>query len=283
MTYETLVDPATVEAHLDDPAWAVVDCRFSLAEPARGRRDYLEAHVPGAVYAHLDDDLSGPVVPGRTGRHPLPAVDALAGRLGRMGIEAATQVVIYDDMKGGIAARLWWLLGWLGHDARAVVDGGWPRWVAEDRPTRAGEETRAATAFVPAPRPEWIAEVDQVAAAGASPDVTLIDARAAERYLGEQEPIDEVAGHIPGAISLPWPGNLDDRGRFLPVDALRRRFVDRLGGASADRVICYCGSGVTACHDVLAAVHAGLPQPRLYPGSWSEWITDASRPVAKGE
>jgi thiosulfate/3-mercaptopyruvate sulfurtransferase len=200
-----------------------------------------------------------------------------------MGIETGTQVVIYDDAKGGIAARLWWLLGWLGHDARAVVDGGWPRWVAEGRPTRAGEETRAATTFVPSERTGWIAEVDQVAAAGASPDVTLIDARAAERYRGEQEPIDPVAGHIPGAISAPWPGNLDDRGRFLPADTLRHRFRKLLDGARADQVICYCGSGVTACHDVLAAVHAGLPQPRLYPGSWSEWITDPGRPVARGQ
>jgi thiosulfate/3-mercaptopyruvate sulfurtransferase len=276
MPYETLIDTETLERHLHDPDWTIVDCRFSLGDATRGRADYEAAHVPGAVYAHLDDDLSGPVEPGRTGRHPLPDPAALATTLGRLGIGSGVQVVAYDDARGGIAVRLWWLLGWLGHDAVAVLDGGWPRWIAEGRPTRSGAETRHERGFDPRPRPERIASVDDVMAAGASPHRVLVDARAGERYRGEHEPIDPVAGHIPGAVSVPWAGNVDEEGRFLKPAQLRSRYAD-IARSGTEDVICYCGSGVTANHDILAMVHAGLPRPRLYPGSWSEWLTDPTR------
>ncbi len=281
MSYTTLVAPATLRAHLDDPAWAVVDCRFSLDDTGRGRGAYLEAHVPGALYAHLDDDLSGPVRPGTTGRHPLPAVDAFAATLSRWGIDAAVQVVAYDDAGGGIAARLWWVLRWMGHGAVAVLDGGFPAWQRAGYPVRGGAETRPPRRFVPHPRPDLVADVEEVEARRADPAFRLVDARAAERYRGEVEPIDPVAGHIPGAVSAPWAENLDAAGCFLPPEALRARFETVLGDAPPDGVISYCGSGVTAAHNLLALAHAGLDGARLYPGSWSHWITDPERPVAR--
>lgn len=281
--YRTLIDTDTLHRHLSHPDWAVVDCRFSLADPEQGRTQYRQGHVPGAVYAHLDDDLSGPVVPGRTGRHPLPDPGALSQRVGSWGIGPGVQVVAYDDLRGAIAARLWWLLGWLGHDDVAVLDGGWAAWVAAGLP----QGTRAATprprSFEPRIRSAWTVDAQEAARVGAARDATLLDARTGLRYRGEEEPIDAVAGHVPGAISAPWPDNVGHDGRFLPAAALRARFDGLLEGTDPTRAVCYCGSGVTANHDVLAMVHAGLPRPRLYPGSWSEWITDPARPVATGD
>jgi thiosulfate/3-mercaptopyruvate sulfurtransferase len=281
MTFETLVDAATVEAHLNDPTWVVVDCRFSLGDTERGRRDYLAAHVRGAHYAHLDDDLSGQVVPGGTGRHPLPDVQAFGQKIYGWGITHDTQVVVYDDMKGAIAVRLWWLLGWLGHDRVAVMDGGWPVWSADERPVSSGTEPAGQGAFEPQPRGGWIATPADVARAGSATSSVLIDARAVERFRGDVEPIDAIAGHIPGAVSMPWGGNVGEDGRMLSADRLRARFEAVVGQGTED-VICYCGSGVTANHDILAMVHAGWPRPRLYPGSWSEWITDPQRETATG-
>ena len=282
MAYETLITADELESHLDDPDWVAVDCRFSLADTERGGRDYRQRHIPGAVYAHLDANLSGPVERGRTGRHPLPDVDTLARTLGGWGIDSGIQVIVYDDFKGGIAVRLWWLLGWLGHDAVALLDGGWPAWEAAGKPTRAGVENRRARSFEAHLRPDRIATVDDVVEAGSASDATLLDARAGERYRGEVEPFDAAAGHIPGAVSAPWGGNVDSHGRMHAPDLLRRRFEGVLGGTDPARAVCYCGSGVTANHDVLAMVHAGLERPRLYPGSWSEWITDPSRERATG-
>jgi thiosulfate/3-mercaptopyruvate sulfurtransferase len=282
MPYTTLLTPTDAQAHLDDPAWAFVDCRFSLTDTERGRRAYREAHIPGAVYAHLDADLSGPIVPGVTGRHPLPDVDAFARTLSAWGIAAGVQVVAYDDAGGGIAARLWWMLRWLGHDAVAVLDGGWPAWQRLGLPARSEDETRPPHRFMPHPHPALIADAGEVDARRTDPAYRLLDARGAERYQGINEPIDPVAGHIPGAVSVPFAGNLDADGTFLPAEMLQARFAALLGDVPPDRVICYCGSGVTACHDILAMTHAGLDTPRLYPGSWSEWIVDASRPRATG-
>lgn len=282
MAYTTLVDPETLQMHLDDPDWVIVDCRFSLNDPAYGRQAYLEAHIPGAVYAHLDADLSGPVVPGQTGRHPLPDPDQLAQKLGAWSIDARTQVVAYDDAGGAFAARLWWLLGWLGHEAVAVLDGGWPRWVQEGRPVRKGVERRTARTFKPQVRPEWVVTAEEVMQRLQDPAWRLLDARAPERYRGEQEPIDPVAGHIPGAVNAPFTENLTPAGTFRSPEVLRQRFMALLGNVPPERVICYCGSGVTAAHNLLALAHAGLPGARLYVGSWSEWITDPRRPVARG-
>ncbi|RMG49113.1 MAG: sulfurtransferase [Acidobacteria bacterium] len=269
-----------MQRHLADVDWAVVDCRFSLDDPERGRRDYQRAHIPGAVYAHLNEDLSGPVIPGRTGRHPLPEIDRFAGTLGRWGIDERVQVVAYDDSGGAVAARLWWMLRWLGHDAVAVLDGGWPAWQEEERPAQSGVETRAPRTFVPRPRPELIITSEDIEAALGRATYRLIDARAPERYRGEQEPIDPIAGHIPGAVSAPFAGNLDARGRFRSPEELRARFQAILGDLPPERAVLYCGSGVTAAHNLLAMAHAGLGEGRLYVGSWSEWITDPRRPIA---
>jgi thiosulfate/3-mercaptopyruvate sulfurtransferase len=283
MPHTTLISPAGLLPHLADPGWAVFDCRFSLNDPARGREEYRQGHIPGAVYLHLNDDLSGPVVPGRTGRHPLPDPATLAARLGRWGVGAGVQVVAYDDSGGSMAVRLWWLLGWLGHEAVAVLDGGWPAWQAAGYPTAAGDEApRAARSFTPRLRPEWVADTAAVDALRADPRYRLFDARTAERYRGENETIDPVAGHIPGAHSAPYAANLDPQGRFLPPEALRARYRALLGDIPAGQSIFYCGSGVTAAHHVLALAHAGLGSARLYPGSWSEWITDPTRPIATG-
>ncbi|HMB93119.1 MAG TPA: sulfurtransferase [Rhodothermales bacterium] len=280
MPYTTIIDPADLHAHLDDPDWAIVDARFSLHEPARGRHDYEAAHIPGAVYAHLDDDLSGDIVPGVTGRHPLPDPSAFSEKLSAWGIADGVQVVVYDDIGGGIAARLWWMLRWLGHDAVAVLDGGFPAWQAAGYPTRSGEESRPSRSFKPQPHPEMVAEVEEVETLRNDEACRLLDARAGARYRGALEPIDPVAGHIPGAVSAPYGGNLDDDQRFLSPQQLRERFATVLEDVPPEQTVVYCGSGVTAAHDILAMTHAGLTGARLYPGSWSHWITDADRPVA---
>ena len=280
MTYTALIDAATLHAHLDDPNWVVVDCRFSLADTEAGRRAYGESHLPGARYAHLDEDLSGPITP-TTGRHPLPDPARLARKLGAWGIGDGTQVIAYDDMGGMLAAaRLWWLLRWLGHGAAAVLDGGFAAWRQAGLPL---------TAQLPAARPSMFeARPDDrlwltTAQIQALPREELVlDARAAARYRGEMEPIDPVAGHIPGAINLPTEDHLAADGRFRPTDELRSRFAAVLGERSSMAVVHGCGSGVTACHNLLAMEVAGLSGSRLYAGSWSEWIRDPNRPIAAG-
>lgn len=283
MAHETLIDVATLAAHLEDPSWVVVDCRFRLGEPDWGRSEWQLATIPGAVFADLDRDLSSPVVPGVTGRHPLPDPDELAVTLGRLGIDENTQVVAFDDGSGAFAARLWWLLRWLGHDTVAVLDGGYAAWRDAGQPVAAGGPSRRSSYFAPHPRREMA--VTQAGVLGATTDdaIVLLDARAADRYRGENETTDSVAGHVPSARSAPFAGNLGADGRFLSVEDLRSRYEGLLGGKKSRDAICYCGSGVTACHDILAMVHAGMDAPRLYPGSWSEWITDPARPVATGD
>lgn len=258
-----------------DDAPAVVDCRFSLPEPDRGEAEYLGGHVPGAVYAHLDRDLSGPVT-GTNGRHPLPTVERMVERFSTWGIDDSTPVVVYDTAGGQIAARLWWMLRFLGHDAVAVLDGGLAAWQDEGGALQTGLETRERRVFAARHRPEMAADVDSLA------PYRLLDARAPERYRGEAEPLDPVAGHIPGALNHPTSRNLGEDGRFLSPEVLRKRYEEVLGSVEADTVVSYCGSGVTACHNLLAMEVAGLPQARLYPGSWSEWCSDPGRNVATG-
>ena len=283
MTFRTLISPQTLFSHLRDPHWVVVDCRFWLDDPEKGRRDYRQAHIPGAVYAHLDEDLSAPPVPGRTGRHPLPEPDALAAHLTAWGIGNDCQVVAYDDRGGAIAARLWFLLRWLGHDAVAVLDGGFPAWEAAGLPTGAELPAPQPRPFTPRLRPHLVVAVEEVEAIVRGETARLLcDSRTPERYRGEQEPLDPVAGHIPGAPSLPYPDNLGPDGRFLPVEQLRARFLAAWEGRPAGETVFYCGSGVTAAHNLLAVMHAGLGEARLYAGSWSEWITDPRRPIATG-
>lgn len=282
MAFTTLISAAEVAAHLDDPDWAIIDCRFALTAPDKGRRDYLARHIAGAVYAHLDEDLSSPIVPGVTGRHPLPAPADVVARFGAWGIDTHVQVVVYDDASGAFAGRLWWMLRWLGHDAVAVLDGDWRLWQAEGRPTRTGREQRPPRTFVAQPRPQRLATVDEVAGRLGDPDLHLFDARVAERYRGEHEVIDPVAGHIPGAVNAPYLLNLDTDGRFLAANELREHYEALLGDAPLSEAIFYCGSGVSAVHNLIALEVAGLGMGRLYIGSWSEWIADPQRPRATG-
>jgi thiosulfate/3-mercaptopyruvate sulfurtransferase len=281
MAFTTLIDTATLAEQLSDAAVAIVDCRFRLDDIAWGEREYETRHVPGAVYAHLDRDLSGPKT-GTNGRHPLPAPNTLASTLGRLGIGNDVQVVAYDQDSGMYASRLWWLLRWLGHDAVAVLDGGFAKWTAEMRPSRSGTEMRPAREFRAAVRTAMVASIRDVEAAVGAADSRLLDARAPERFRGDVEPLDSAAGHIPGATNHHFLTNLDARGTFRSSEDLRARFAGSLLGASPDRVISYCGSGVTACHNLLGLEHAGLPGAKLYPGSWSEWSSDPNRPIEKG-
>jgi thiosulfate/3-mercaptopyruvate sulfurtransferase len=275
-----VISATELAARLAEPDLRVVDCRASLQDPSAGRKAYANGHLPRATFADLLDHLSGPIVPGKTGRHPLPDVDVFVSALRAQGIGAQTLVVAYDDAGGAFAARLWWMLRWLGHDAAAVLDGGFPAWVAEGWPVTDEVVSPPAGDFAPRPRRELLVTAAELAAPE-SLARKLFDARAPERFRGDVEPIDPVAGHIPGAVNLPFAGNLRD-GRFLPPAELRARLAEALDGTPPESAIVYCGSGVTACHDVLAFARAGLPLPRLYAGSWSEWITDPARPVERG-
>ncbi|PHN08047.1 sulfurtransferase [Flavilitoribacter nigricans] len=276
--YKTLISPAELQQNYQAGNWVIVDCRFDLADTQAGRRAYESAHIPGAIYAHLDDDLSGEIIPGTTGRHPLPTVEEAIALFSLWGIDDSVQVIAYDDKGGGVASRLWWMLRWLGHEAVAVLDGGWPAWQAADlaisdklatvRPRQFKPQSTLASSID-------AAGVDEVRERA---DYVVVDSRTPERYRGEVEPIDPVAGHIPGAINLPFPANLAD-GKFLSPEELKARFAAALGNTKGEQVVFYCGSGVTACHNILAYAHAGLGDAVLYPGSWSDWITDTSRPV----
>jgi len=280
MPYTTMVSSDVLAGHLTGD-WAIVDCRFDLHNESWGREQYLASHIPAAVYANLNNDLSGPRT-GRNGRHPLPALDVLAATLGRWGISSSTQVVAYDQDSGMYASRLWWLLRYAGHEGVAVLDGGWAAWMRESRPTQSGDETRTAVPFSLLPPLEQPVLIDEVAAARNDPDRLLLDARAPERYEGRVEPIDRVPGHIPGAVNHFFKGNVTEQGLMLPPDTLRENFARVLEGTDPAQVIAYCGSGVTACHNLLAMEHAGLHGARLYPGSWSEWSSDAARPIETG-
>ncbi len=282
MSFNTLISTSELHEHLADAKWAVVDCRYSLDDKRRGWRDYLLSHIPGAVYAHLSDDLASPAVAGKTGRHPLPTIDSLTATLEKWGIGSDTQVVAYDDGNGAIAARLWWLLKWLGHDQVAVLDGGWEAWRRDQLPTTLGRETRHAATFSPQPCPHLAVNVEAVTSRRNDPAWRVVDSRTRDRYRGEFEPIDPVAGRIPGAINIPHPGNIGPDGKFLSPSELRSQFKSILGSTPADQTIFYCGSGVTAAHNILAYAHAGLGEARLFSGSWSEWIVDPLRPVATG-
>lgn len=280
MNSRTLVSTDTLAGRLDG-SWVIVDCRFDLQNAAWGREQYLAGHIPGAVYASLDDDLAGGRT-GRNGRHPLPAVEALAATFGRLGIARGTQVIAYDQETGMFASRLWWLLRYLGHEEVAVLDGGWTKWVREGRPVARGEQARTPVVFEPAPRTHMLAAIDEVLARLDDPETLLIDARGPERYDGQVEPIDRVAGHIPGAVNHYYRWNLSPDGTMLPPEELRARFARLLGDRRPQQAIVYCGSGVSACNNLLAMEQAGLPGARLYPGSWSEWSADPARPVETG-
>lgn len=281
MTYSTLVNAATVQQNLDNPDWVIVDCRFSLADTNEGPKAYRFGHLPNARYAHLDKDLSSAIT-AFTGRHPLPYINLLSEKLGRWGIGNKTQVVVYDDAGGAFAARLWWLMRWLGHTRIAVLDGGIKYWRQQNFPI-----TTELPRIRPASYRAYLDDSLRLTALDvqnelAKKSICLIDARTAIRYRGEQEPIDPIAGHIPGALNRPMQLNLDRNQLFLPGEILRNQFQQLIGAKPAQRVVHTCGSGVTACHNLLAMEHSGLTGSKLYAGSWSEWIKNKNRPVAVG-
>lgn len=276
----TLVSTTELARDLEDSAsWRIFDCRHEFGQPELGARQYAEAHLPGALFAHLDRDLSAPRN-GANGRHPLPDPHAFAAWLGTQGLRAADQVVCYDAGGGTTAARLWWLLRWIGHAAVAVLDGGYARWVAEGRPVTTDVPRVAPTEYRLAARAALAVDVAFVERH--REELVLVDARAAARFRGEQEPIDPVAGRIPGARNRFCTENLAADGRFKRGEVLRGEFSALLGGRAPHEVVHYCGSGVAACHNALAMEAAGLPGSRVYPGSWSEWIADPRRPREAG-
>jgi len=280
MFLTTLIDTGALASHLGDPGFVIVDCRYKLEDEAWGEHEYQAHHIPGAAYASLGHDLSGKKT-GTNGRHPLPEPDALRKTFGRLGITNGVQVIAYDQDTGMWAARLWWMLRWFGHDAVAVLDGGFAKWIAEKRPTQSGVEQHTAREFRGEPRAGWTLTADEVAALSGKPDWKLVDARAPERYRGENETIDKKAGHIPGAVNHFFKSNLNDDGTFRSPEELRTRINASVGAVAPSHVVAYCGSGVTACHNLLALEHAGLTGAKLYPGSWSEWSSDPKRPVEK--
>ena len=280
MKADILVTTGELAAHLGEPAWVVIDTRHDLMDPAKGPRAYAEGHIPGAFFLHVDEDLSGPRT-GRSGRHPLPELAAFAAKVNACGVTPESRVVVYDDLAGGFAVRLWWMLRWLGHERVALLDGGYPLWVREGRPLTKEVPAPRPGSFVPRPRLGATVDAAFVERFRDSASLRLLDARAPERYSGKQEPVDPVAGHIPGAVNRFWKGNLAADGRFKPAAGLRREFEAVLAGTDPAQAVHMCGSGVTACHNIFAMELAGLPGGRLYPGSWSEWCVDPSRPVAR--
>jgi thiosulfate/3-mercaptopyruvate sulfurtransferase len=281
-SFRTLVKVDDLRGHLFDHDWCVIDCRHNLMDFAEGWRLYREGHIPGACFAHIEDDLAGPKT-GRNGRHPLPDRDQLVAHFREWGIDNGTQIVGYDAHGGQFAVRLWWLARWLGHERVAVLDGGWPAWLEATQWSSTELPEREPGTFEARPSLVRVTDADAALAAGADTGQLLIDARAAERFRGEQEPIDPVAGHIPGAVNRFWQDNLTSAGTFKPADQLRAEYAALLGGHAASAVTHNCGSGVTACHNVLAMEHAGLGGSALYAGSWSEWVADPARPVAVGK
>ena len=278
--YSSLISPKTVNEHLEDPNWRFFDCRYVLTEPDKKQAEFAESHLPGATYAHVNHDLAAPQIQGKTGRHPLPKIAELIKTFSAWGISSSTQVVVYDDSGGAYAVRLWWMLRWLGHDAVAVMDGGWPRWVQEGRQVTAALTVSEPKIFKASPRDNWLVTAEDIKADLDNYEVRILDARNSDRFQGINETLDPVAGHIPGAVSAPFVENLDEDGNWKSKSVLRLMYEKLLSGSPAEQAVSYCGSGITACHNILAMYHAGLGDSRLYCGSWSDWIADHKCPVA---
>jgi len=279
MTYTTLISSDTLSQHLNDNNWIIIDCRFSLADSEAGEKAYRMGHIANARYAHLDKDLSSRIT-STTGRHPLPDFNLLINKLGQWGINNKSQVVVYDDANGAFASRLWWLLHCLGHDQVAVLDGGLAHWKKLNKPlTTTLPSINVKTFRAYGNHLSWLSAT-QVSNGLASRNIKLIDARTSERFQGLQEPIDPVAGHIPYADNRAFQLNMDSNGLFLSANELRQQFLKLLGSHSPEKTVHMCGSGVTACHNLLAMEHAGLSGSKLYAGSWSEWITNQNRAIA---
>jgi thiosulfate/3-mercaptopyruvate sulfurtransferase len=280
MKYRSVISADLLQQHLADPAWRIVDCRFNLKAPDEGMSLYRMEHIPNAIYAHLEHDLSAPVSK-TSGRHPLQDVNQFKRKLGAWGITHNTQVVVYDDAAGSYAARLWWMLRWLGHESVAVLDGGFTTWKQQGLPTTAVVPHINAVTFTGEPDMKMLVDSKTLERRLRESGICLVDVRDARRYLGLEEPIDNIAGHIPGAINIPWKTNIADNGLFQSKAQLHDHYMNVLRVTPGENIVFMCGSGVTACHSLLALDYIGVTGARLYPGSWSEWITDPSRPVEK--
>ncbi len=276
-----MISALDLAGHLHASEWVVIDCRYSLQNHDQGRHAYLQEHIPGAVYADLENDLSGTIDPGKTGRHPLPNLPEIVERFSRWGIDETVQVVVYDDQGGSVAARLWWLLNWLGHETVAVLDGGWQQWVAAGYQVEYEVPIRERKKFLARINREYTMETEQIAEVVGNQNWLLVDARVAHRFFGINETIDPVAGHIPSAVSIPYDMNLTETGMMKSPADLRQIYQKTVEKLTVSHIVMYCGSGVTAAFNILAMRHAGLGMCKLYPGSWSEWITDPTRPIAK--
>lgn len=279
MNHTTLIDVDTLHRHLNDPNLVLFDCRHDLAKPEWGAEAYAQSHLPGARFAHLDKNLSAPKN-GRNGRHPLPDAAAFGRWLGSMGVHAQAQVVGYDSTGGTYGSRLWWMLRWVGHNRVAVLDGGWDAWLKAGLPVTQAVPSPAARELTVRLDTQAAVSADFVLDNIARREYCVVDARANDRFHGQNETIDPVAGHIPGAVNRVFKSNLDASGRFKSAAALRQEWEALLDGRTPTRIINQCGSGVTACHNALAMEIAGLSGSKLFPGSWSEWISDPTRPIA---
>lgn len=282
MIYTSLVRADVTLEHINDTEWRIIDCRFDLKDKNAGLQHYREAHIPSAIYADLDKDLSSPVRPG-TGRHPLPAIDDISRKLGEWGISATTQVVVYDDVSGSYAARLWWLLKWLGHQKVAILDGGLSYWKQQGYPLNNEIPDVIPASFQARPDMSMIIDTEALLKLLNSPSLTLVDVRDPARYTGAEEPIDKVAGHIPGSVNIPWKSNLDENGLYRNKTDLESLYSHFLINQETQNTVFMCGSGVTACHSLVALHYLGKSDVKLYPGSWSEWIEDPARPVEKSD
>lgn len=284
MPIAQLISPLDLDLKKDQPGLVILDCRFALEDPDYGQRSYAEGHIAGAAFADLERDLSGPVTKGVTGRHPLPQAADLIERLQAWGVNNDSVVVLYDDGPGAFAARAWWLLAWLGkRDGVFILDGGLKAWHAAGLPLSLDAPATARSHFSGSPDSNLVLNAEQLLKRLSRPQLTLLDARGLPRFRGEVEPIDPVAGHIPGAQCAAFTDNLGADGRFLPAEQLKQRFAEKLADRSPNELVAYCGSGVTACHNLFALCLAGYPLGTLYAGSWSEWITDPQRAVATGD
>ncbi|WP_426142218.1 sulfurtransferase [Pseudomonas sp. DWP3-1-2] len=283
MSIAQLISPQQLAERQEKGGLVILDCRFALEDPEYGQRSYAEGHIAGACFVDLERDLSGPMRKGKTGRHPLPNPQLLMQRLQALGVNAGSDVVLYDDGPGVYAARAWWLLAWLGkREGVFILDGGLKAWHAAGLPLSLDAPEKSVGDFTGQPDNRLVIDAEHLRARLSDPGMTLIDARAEARFRGEVEPIDPVAGHIPGAQCAAFTENLGPDGRFLNAEQLKQRFAAKLQDRAPESLVAYCGSGVTACHNLFALCLAGYPLGRLYAGSWSDWITDPGREVATG-
>lgn len=282
MNYQTIISVDELARLIDSDGLSIFDCRFSLKDPQAGLKSYQQGHIPGALFANMDTDLSSAMTPG-SGRHPLPDAEELVDKLGKWGVDNSTQVIVYDDMSGAFAARLWWLLRWLGHKNVAVLDGGLPKWVEAGHRLETETPKVEATNFTASVDNSLHVDIDFVVDALDQNSIALFDARSYERFTGKDQNTDPVPGHVPGAVSMPFAENLTSTGYFRSPEELRERFSSTINRSGDREMIAMCGSGVTACHNLLAMQIAGLEPTRLFVGSWSQWIKSKERPVATGD